>query len=267
MRKKESDWDELLRREREWQNRVGGQLQERIASLPGTQLVLDHQFNRIADALASRVEGRVLDIGCGTGTLLKWMKERQQVEAFGLDLAQQSLLLGKRDGLTKGLCGCAEALPVKDSSFSCIVCKGSVHHFTDAVQALEEMYRVLMPGGKVVFFEPMGSFVTNWVRKVVPGTGKYESPVDLSHKEEFTAWMLQQHLKGAGFVDIEASFHDVLAYPFTGGYAEGMFSRSIRMMRIMLKCEMWLERIKLLANVRKLLAWRMLVRASKPPLP
>jgi hypothetical protein len=109
----------------------------------------------------------------------------------------------------------------------------------------------------------MGSLVTNLVRNLVSGSKRYESPVDLSHKEEFTPEVFRKLLVDSGFVDIQVSFHDFLAYPFTGGFRKGLFSESVRIMKILLQCERWLERRKSLARARRLLSWRMLVRASK----
>lgn len=259
-----SEHDEVVWREREWQNRVGGQLQLDLTTRPGTRLMLNQQFRRIAEALDPGKGSLVLDIGCGTGMLMKWLEENRQVNAVGVDLAVNSLLIGKKEGLKKMLCGNSEALPLRDSCFSYLVCKGSVHHFPKPDLAFNEMYRILKPGGRIVFFEPMSSLLANFFRKIIPGTGKYESPVDLSHKEEFTSQRLQHFLQEAGFVDIQISFHDALAYPLTGAYAGGLFSGSEVIINTLLKCEKWLEQISLLDGLRKFLSWRMLVKASKP---
>lgn len=255
---------DILRREKYWQNRVGGQLQLEVAKRPGSRLVLEQQFTRIAEALGFSTGGRVLDVGCGTGTLLLWLMENWQMDPFGIDLSLTSLVLGQKAGLRKLLCGNAQELPIRDSSFSYVMCKGSVHHFSDAAHAMKDMHRVLVPGGKVVLYEPVATPLTSLVRRVFVRSDRYESPADLAYKEKFTAERFRNLLTDAGFLDIHISFHDVLAYPFSGGYLGGPFSRSARTMRFLLEVEQGLKRMSVLRRPMDFLAWRVLVQALKP---
>ena len=94
---------------------------------------------------------KVLDIGCGTGRLTIPLQEKAQAEVWGLDLSAEMLEQAKQK---KGaetihwILGDAQALPFPDRffdlTFMCLV----LHHIEDKARAIEEMYRVLKPGGR-----------------------------------------------------------------------------------------------------------------------
>ena len=158
--------EDLVSREREWQEQIGGRLQAETMERLGTRLVLNCQYTRIANALGISDGALVLDIGCGTGHLLRWLKDNRSVRGVGIDLALGTLFRGQEAGLNNLLYGDAQYLPLKSSSVECIVCKGSVHHMPDLTLAIKEMYRVLSPGGKLVLFEPMATLLTNFLRRI-----------------------------------------------------------------------------------------------------
>jgi ubiquinone/menaquinone biosynthesis C-methylase UbiE len=98
----------------------------------------------------------ILDVGCGTGALLKAiLTARPEVRAIGVDLSAKMLgvareRLGDRAQLRVGD---AEHLPLPDASFDLIVCVDSVHHYPHPETALREMARVTRPGGGLVIGE------------------------------------------------------------------------------------------------------------------
>ena len=100
---------------------------------------------------------RVLDVGCGTGTLLLMIKERYaDVEAVGIDGDPKILAIAKKKidaaGITISLHqGLAESLPFEDSSFDRIFNSLVLHHLTRDQKraALTEIYRVLKKGGEM----------------------------------------------------------------------------------------------------------------------
>ncbi len=95
----------------------------------------------------------VLDIGCGTGTLLyQILDNKPQVIATGLDFSPKMLevareKLPKRVELTQGD---AEELPYKDKSFDLVVASDILRYITDPEKVVKEMYRVLKMGGKII---------------------------------------------------------------------------------------------------------------------
>ena len=95
----------------------------------------------------------ILDIGCGTGSLLsKLLYQKPQVRAFGLDLSEKMLEVAK-ERLPKNVelvYGEAEALPYDNKKFEVVTMIDSLGFFVNPEQAAIEAYRVLKPGGQLV---------------------------------------------------------------------------------------------------------------------
>lgn len=100
------------------------------------------------------VPGRVLDVGCGTGALLRAAGNRWPGSwRLGVDPASRMVqvgrdLAGDGAGLAFVVAG-AEALPVAGGSFDLVTSSVSFHHWVDQAGGLGEAYRVLRPGGQL----------------------------------------------------------------------------------------------------------------------
>jgi len=105
------------------------------------------------------VEGlRVLDIGCGKGSLSLYLASRG-AHVTGLDITKGMVTrCRKRFALVKLdahlVVGDAELQPFRDYSFDRVVGQRTIHHLQNLDRFFEEVYRVLMPNGRAVFVEP-----------------------------------------------------------------------------------------------------------------
>lgn len=258
---------DVKQRERRWQDRQGGALQHHAYARPGTRVVLDGQLARLEGALRLAPGMRVLDLGCGVGYLLAWLSRRASVRRHGLDLSLASLQSAAAANPTARLTlGDAEQLPYQDGSFDRVACNGAAHHFLDEHSAFREMYRVLAPDGLLVLYEPTANVVTNVLRKLLLRGERYESPVDLAHKAEFTPSRARAVLLETGFSDIRLSLHDALAYPLTGNYMGSPLSGLRSLMSLLYRLEQSIGRVSALKRVLDVFAWRLLVVATKPRL-
>lgn len=100
----------------------------------------------------------VYDIGCGTGDLVRWMTE-QGALVTGLDSVEM-LVKAMKSPKARGeryVAGGAERLPFKDGSADLLAYIASLHHVAQDMleEALCECARVLKPGGRAVFIEPV----------------------------------------------------------------------------------------------------------------
>lgn len=255
----------IKREERQWQDLQGGSLQQRAYERPGTQIVMQQQFLRVAGALNIKPGMRLLDLGCGAGLFLSWLIKTTKANCFGVDLSLTSAQSARElSSKLKLAVGDAEILPYKSNSFERISCNGAAHHLLDLHSALSEIHRILMPGGIVVMYEPTSTKLTNAIRHMFFGFDRYESPADLAHKGEFTPHSIKATLIKVGFTGIVTSQHDCLAYPLTGMYMNLPFSRFKRFMKFMTAVEDALRRLPLFKPVMDLFSWRLLIVAVKP---
>jgi ubiquinone/menaquinone biosynthesis C-methylase UbiE len=96
--------------------------------------------------------GRLLDLGCGKGEFLKYLKFYPNLTAIGLDLSEEQLNLAKPLTLP-AVRGDFFFLPFKDTSFSTITCFNTLINFsslTELIPVFREMVRIVPSGGRIV---------------------------------------------------------------------------------------------------------------------
>jgi ubiquinone/menaquinone biosynthesis C-methylase UbiE len=127
---------------------------------------LHHDIAGRAAALALSVHPapqRVLDVGCGTGYLLRLLARRcpQATDLAGIDAAPSMIETAEHaadDGRLRFTGGAAEQLPYPDDAFDLVVSTTSFDHWADQRAGLGECARVLAPGGHLVLadvFSPL----------------------------------------------------------------------------------------------------------------
>jgi ubiquinone/menaquinone biosynthesis C-methylase UbiE len=113
---------------------------------------------QILDIVRLKGTERVADVGCGTGTMLRVISRTYpHVRAYGIDpdlflltRARKKLVAAKdRVMLEQGV---AQHIAQPDQSFDIVFCTLTLHHLPDKDKklALNEMFRILKPGGRVV---------------------------------------------------------------------------------------------------------------------
>lgn len=107
---------------------------------------------QLLDLLALPVNGRLLDVGGGTGHVAEVLRGLVR-EAVVADLSQGML----RHAADKGLllaCTPAEHLPFASRTFDRVIMVDALHHVHNQPQTVNELWRVLAPCGKIVIIEP-----------------------------------------------------------------------------------------------------------------
>lgn len=100
----------------------------------------------------------VLECGCGTGMLTIILAE-QAASVKSFDISPESVKITKVRAEKIGLrnvqvqVAAMEGLPYKNESFDIVVGRFILHHLADLEQGIKQVYRVLKPGGKAVFYE------------------------------------------------------------------------------------------------------------------
>jgi ubiquinone/menaquinone biosynthesis C-methylase UbiE len=113
--------------------------------------------DRVADLAltSSPAPQRILDVGCGTGYLLRRVAARvpEAVELVGIDAAQAMIDVARanaRDPRLTFSVGVAEQLPLPDTTFDLVVSTTSFDHWRDQQAGLRECARVMAPGAYLV---------------------------------------------------------------------------------------------------------------------
>ena len=98
----------------------------------------------------------VLDIGCGTGGLLRAIHEqRTAAKLFGLDLSEVMIALARAKLRNADLrVGDSEHLPYENDAFDLVTCTFSFHHYPNPEGVLAEVHRVLHAGGRLIMADP-----------------------------------------------------------------------------------------------------------------
>jgi SAM-dependent methyltransferase len=95
-------------------------------------------------------DARVLEVGSGAHGHIFFFNARERVGVDPLAEEYRSLFSAWQ-GRTKTLAAFGEALPFEDSSFDIVLCDNVVDHAEDPQRIVEEIARVLVPGGILYF--------------------------------------------------------------------------------------------------------------------
>ncbi|MBX3411726.1 MAG: methyltransferase domain-containing protein [Pirellulales bacterium] len=108
-------------------------------------------------------QARVLDVGCGTGYVLAKLAEREPtIRAVGIDPSAEMLHLARQRDLPQAsfLEGVAENIPLADASVDTVLSTSAFHFWYDPNRGLQEIRRVLRPGGQLVLTDWCDDFLT-----------------------------------------------------------------------------------------------------------
>lgn len=148
---------------------------------------------------------RVLDLGCGAGTLLPRLSEASpEAMVVGLDRTEAMVALGPRQFPL--LVGDAVHLPFADGSFDAVVMAFMLFHLPQPSAALAEARRVLRPGGWIGLLtwgkERDSQASTLWVEELDAEGAAEFSPKLAWHELVDTPRKVTGELKAVGFTEV-----------------------------------------------------------------
>jgi SAM-dependent methyltransferase len=154
------------------------ELEERLWWYEGMRAIT---ASLLGPGLEDKKDQRLLDLGCGTGYSLVWLRERFKfAEVFGVDLSPHAAEFWQARGLSTVALASADRLPFGESEFDLVTCFDVIYQLDDerASAAVSEMHRVLRPGGLLFIREP----AYQWMRgahDVAVGTHRRYTLTDL----------------------------------------------------------------------------------------
>lgn len=122
---------------------------------------------KIADSLPGDTKARLLDIGCGTGEVLRLVAgKRANTTLVGADISERMIEItaGKVPAVL-AVCSVFENLPFADETFDVVAANSVLHHLPDLKAAAREVHRILRPGGRFLAFEPNSDCFV-WSRRI-----------------------------------------------------------------------------------------------------
>lgn len=125
-------------------------------------------------------EGRVLDLGTGPGWLLIEIHRLcPALHLTGVDIspamvrrARMNMSHARLSHLIEVRTGAAGLLPFPDCYFDGVVSTGSIHHWKDPVGGLDDIYRVLKPGGLALIYDLVRDTPRHILREMIHTFGR-----------------------------------------------------------------------------------------------
>lgn len=138
---------------------IAGKYLENL-SYPHTQAYMEYLDQALFDAVDRRALGTVAEICCGSGEAFKLLGPAIGL-GVGVDLSLNMLQTGRRQkpaGNLHFVQGDATRLPLVDGAFDSVFMLGGIHHVSDRPRLFSEVHRILKPGGRFYFREPLNDF-------------------------------------------------------------------------------------------------------------
>lgn len=158
---------------------------------------IDQQWRTKAVAMLSEIQPRrILDVATGTGDLAIKALSLDPEKIVGVDISEEMLRIGRdkirelgEDARIEMRKGDSERLPFSDNQFDGALVAFGVRNFENLGRGLEEIHRVLKPGGKLVVLEfshprrfPIKQLYGFYSRHVLPRVGSALSGNDGAYR-------------------------------------------------------------------------------------
>ena len=167
-------------------------------------------FRRFVEPLLERAtDGRrdplILDCGCGTGNNLAML--RRYGRACGIDITWSGLAYARSHGEPRVARASATRLPFPTGQFDLVTSFDVLYAFDDEMErdALNEMYRVLRPGGQII----INVAALKWL------TGNHS--VLGGEVRRYTRAELRDHLARTGFTVLRITYTNFTLLPIVAG--------------------------------------------------
>jgi SAM-dependent methyltransferase len=157
-------------------------------------------------AAAVPAGSRVLDVGAGKG---RYRSLFAHCDYKAQDFAQEPSTIGQYTALDYE--SDITAIPVADGSFDVILCTEVLEHVPEPIQAVQEMARILKPGGKLLLTAPLGAFLhqepyhfyggytPHWYRRFLP-LARFEV-ISIERNRGFFSWFGQESRRFHALID------------------------------------------------------------------
>ena len=160
-------------------------------------------------------DGIMLDVGCGEGRhIFGIMQQNPQMKCIGLDMDKKSLKKAEEgyayfkslsEAGAEFLIGSAYSIPLPDGSVDIVICSEVLEHLHEYADAINEIHRVLKPGGKFYASVP-----ASWPEKICWALSRDYQNQPGGHLRIFNQKNLIEEIKQSGFSFLSSEkFHSI----------------------------------------------------------
>lgn len=151
------------------------------------------------DYLTPRADARLLDVGCGTGTMLIHLK--RYGSTFGVDMDHEAVKFCNERNLQTVAQATAGNLPFAEDAFDLLTMLDVLEHIPDQDGALAEANRVIRPGGFLMVAVPAYQFLWGAQDEVS------------QHRRRYTAQQLNSRIADAGLRVRRLTYFNTVLFP------------------------------------------------------
>lgn len=147
-----------------------------LGSKTWVQFVLEVAINDLNRLIGhSKPSGcqMLLDVGCGQGKSFKFLKNTFNPAALigidaDVDILEKARKQAQHDAVEVQLMlGNGDAINMPDHSVDIVFCHQTFHHLVEQERAIAEFYRVLKPGGLLLFAESTRAYIHSWIIRLL----------------------------------------------------------------------------------------------------
>jgi ubiquinone/menaquinone biosynthesis C-methylase UbiE len=136
------------------------------------------EFKALAQRVAAQLppRSRVLEVAPGPGYFAIELAKIGNLRIKGLDISKTFIEIARANAAQAGVRvdfreGNASAMPFADETFDFLLCRAAFKNFSEPGRALEEMYRVLKPGGQAMIIDLRRDASINSIKQAVSRMG------------------------------------------------------------------------------------------------
>lgn len=156
----------------------------------------------LARLLGLKSSGRLLDVGCGRGRWLKYIREHSRFQVEGVEPSPEAAAYGREIyGLTV-VTGDLHSSAYPDGIFDVVYLRNVLEHIAAPQELRDEIHRILKPGGICAVHVPNDASITNTLKRALYRTGSIREFGSLFyplHVTGFTPRSLDRIFRDGGF--------------------------------------------------------------------
>ena len=148
-------------------------------------------YNLLLNQIELKDGDNLLDVGCGTGKILRELSDKYDINGYGIDVEENMVKIAKEKCPNMNIqISNSDKMPFVDNKFDILTACMAYHHFDDKISFAEEAGRVMKIGAYLYIVDPkfpkIIRIIMNSTLKQIGIVGKFETSQEIYNTfEEF----------------------------------------------------------------------------------